>query len=83
MSPVHDAYSKKVSQFALTLCIVININSIVHGLLPASHHWAKARLATQASIWIYVSEWETQQEGWSRTAVSPKFVSLYSHINKH
>ena len=35
-----------------------------------------AKLATESSNWIHVSEWETQQEGWSRTAVSLKFVKV-------
>lgn len=44
------------------------------GLLLAAHRCAMAKLATESSNWIHVSEWETQQEGWSRTAVSLKFV---------
>jgi nicotinamide mononucleotide adenylyltransferase len=31
------------------------------------------KLAVETSNWINVSEWETQQEGWSRTAESLQF----------
>jgi len=43
------------------------------GLLPAVHRCSMARLAVQSSNWIHISDWETKQEGWSRTAVSLNF----------
>lgn len=31
------------------------------------------KLAVQSSDWIHLSDWETKQEGWSRTAISLNF----------
>jgi hypothetical protein len=40
------------------------------GLLAASHRLAMCRAAVAGSSWITVSEWETQQSGWSRTVLT-------------
>lgn len=52
ISPVHDGYQKS-------------------SLIPAQHRLAMARLAvtreTEPEPWVRVSDWETKQEGWSRT----------------
>jgi len=37
------------------------------------------KLAVQSSDWIHFSDWETQQEGWSRTAVSLNFHKRALH----
>uniref|UniRef100_A0A1A9X1T8 Nicotinamide-nucleotide adenylyltransferase n=1 Tax=Glossina brevipalpis TaxID=37001 RepID=A0A1A9X1T8_9MUSC len=37
------------------------------GLAPAKHRCAMIKLALQSSSWIRLSDWETQQNGWSRT----------------
>jgi len=49
------------------------------GLLPAVHRIAMVKLAVQSSDWIHFSDWETQQEGWSRTAVSLNFHKRALH----
>ena len=37
-------------------------------LISCEHRLAMARLAvTRADSWVRVSDWETRQEGWSRT----------------
>jgi len=70
-----DYFCKKGHQ------VVGSIISPVHdlygkkGLLSGVHRCAMVRLALQSSDWIHVSDWETQQEGWSRTAVSLNFHS--------
>ncbi|XP_063541853.1 nicotinamide/nicotinic acid mononucleotide adenylyltransferase 1 [Cydia strobilella] len=50
-------------------------------LVAAHHRISMLKLALRSSSWIKVSEWETQQEGWTRTR-----VSLRHHqdtINQH
>lgn len=37
------------------------------GLVPQTHRLTMLKLALKSSDWIRLSEWETQQEGWSRT----------------
>ncbi|XP_013115948.1 nicotinamide/nicotinic acid mononucleotide adenylyltransferase 1 isoform X1 [Stomoxys calcitrans] len=37
------------------------------GLAPGKHRCAMVKLALQSSSWIRLSEWETMQDGWSRT----------------
>ncbi|XP_037805660.1 nicotinamide/nicotinic acid mononucleotide adenylyltransferase 3 isoform X4 [Lucilia sericata] len=37
------------------------------GLAPGKHRCSMVKLALQSSTWIRLSEWETQQDGWSRT----------------
>uniref|UniRef100_A0A1B0FG72 Nicotinamide-nucleotide adenylyltransferase n=1 Tax=Glossina morsitans morsitans TaxID=37546 RepID=A0A1B0FG72_GLOMM len=37
------------------------------GLAAAKHRCAMIKLALQSSSWIRLSDWETQQDGWSRT----------------
>ncbi|XP_073816281.1 nicotinamide mononucleotide adenylyltransferase isoform X1 [Musca autumnalis] len=37
------------------------------GLAPGKHRCAMVKLALQSSSWIRLSEWETLQDGWSRT----------------
>lgn len=37
------------------------------GLAPAKHRCGMVKLALQTSSWIRLSEWETLQDGWSRT----------------
>ncbi|XP_073963622.1 nicotinamide mononucleotide adenylyltransferase isoform X2 [Choristoneura fumiferana] len=39
-------------------------------LVAAHHRIAMLKLALRTSAWIKVSEWETQQAGWTRTKVS-------------
>ncbi|XP_048001569.1 nicotinamide/nicotinic acid mononucleotide adenylyltransferase 1 isoform X4 [Leguminivora glycinivorella] len=50
-------------------------------LVAAHHRISMLKLALRSSAWIKVSEWETQQEGWTRTR-----LSLQHHqdtINQH
>lgn len=37
------------------------------GLIPQTHRISMLKLALQTSNWIRISEWETQQEDWTRT----------------
>ncbi|XP_045506685.1 nicotinamide/nicotinic acid mononucleotide adenylyltransferase 1 isoform X4 [Colias croceus] len=39
-------------------------------LVAASHRVAMLKLALRSSAWVKVSEWETQQAGWTRTRAS-------------
>ncbi|XP_046448466.1 nicotinamide/nicotinic acid mononucleotide adenylyltransferase 1-like [Daphnia pulex] len=43
------------------------------GLVTAEHRCSMLKLAVETSNWVNISEWETQQEGWTRTAESLKF----------
>ncbi|KZS16725.1 Nicotinamide-nucleotide adenylyltransferase [Daphnia magna] len=43
------------------------------GLVSASQRCSMVKLAIETSNWINISEWETQQEGWSRTAETLRF----------
>lgn len=40
------------------------------------------KLAIETSNWINISEWETQQEGWSRTAETLRFHKVNQVKNK-
>ncbi|XP_045513566.1 nicotinamide/nicotinic acid mononucleotide adenylyltransferase 3 isoform X1 [Pieris brassicae] len=42
-------------------------------LVAANHRIAMLRLALRSSSWIKVSEWETQQSGWTRTRASMQY----------
>ncbi|XP_023935492.1 nicotinamide/nicotinic acid mononucleotide adenylyltransferase 3 isoform X2 [Bicyclus anynana] len=42
-------------------------------LVAAQHRIAMLKLALRSSGWIKVSEWETQQSGWTRTKVSMQY----------
>ncbi|XP_063896200.1 nicotinamide/nicotinic acid mononucleotide adenylyltransferase 1 isoform X1 [Helicoverpa armigera] len=61
----------------------LNLGSVVGGLVcpvhdaygkkdlvPAHHRIAMLKLALRSSSWIKISEWETQQSGWTRTRVT-------------
>ncbi|EFX64104.1 hypothetical protein DAPPUDRAFT_66468 [Daphnia pulex] len=43
------------------------------GLVSAEHRCSMLKLAVETSNWVNISDWETQQEGWTRTAESLKF----------
>lgn len=47
------------------------------GLVSQTHRLAMLRLALQTSSWIRISEWETQQEGWTRTRPTLKYHQNY------
>ena len=51
-------------------------------LISCEHRLAMARLAvTRADSWVRVSDWETRQEGWSRTrSVKIRPVAVRDHI---
>ncbi|XP_063834614.1 nicotinamide/nicotinic acid mononucleotide adenylyltransferase 1 [Ostrinia nubilalis] len=42
-------------------------------LVAAQHRIAMLKLALRSSSWIKVSEWETQQSGWTRTRLSMQY----------
>ncbi|XP_038219727.1 nicotinamide/nicotinic acid mononucleotide adenylyltransferase 1 [Zerene cesonia] len=42
-------------------------------LVAASHRVAMLKLALRSSGWVKVSEWETQQTGWTRTRASMQY----------
>ncbi|KAI5641035.1 cytidylyltransferase-like domain-containing protein [Phthorimaea operculella] len=42
-------------------------------LVAAHHRIAMLKLALRSSQWIKVSEWETQQTGWTRTKISMQY----------
>jgi nicotinamide mononucleotide adenylyltransferase len=46
-------------------------------LIPAQHRLEMARRAAQESGWLQVSDWETVQEGWTRTR---KVLDSYSSL---
>ncbi|XP_050675062.1 nicotinamide/nicotinic acid mononucleotide adenylyltransferase 1 isoform X2 [Leptidea sinapis] len=50
-------------------------------LVPAPHRIEMLKLSLKSSSWVKVSEWETQQAGWSRTRVSLQYHQ--DTINKH
>ncbi|XP_049880813.1 nicotinamide/nicotinic acid mononucleotide adenylyltransferase 1 isoform X2 [Pectinophora gossypiella] len=50
-------------------------------LVAAHHRIAMLKLALRSSQWIKVSEWETQQGGWTRTRVSMQYHQ--DTINSH
>lgn len=47
------------------------------GLIPQTHRLAMVKLALKTSDWIRVSDWETQQEGWTRTKNTLQFHQNY------
>ncbi|KAL4710039.1 hypothetical protein ACJJTC_011624 [Scirpophaga incertulas] len=52
--------------------------------LVASHHRiSMLKLALRSSSWIKVSEWETQQSGWTRTRISMQYhqETINSHMS--
>ncbi|XP_050553931.1 nicotinamide/nicotinic acid mononucleotide adenylyltransferase 1 isoform X1 [Spodoptera frugiperda] len=64
----------------------LNLGSVVGGLVcpvhdaygkkdlvPAHHRISMLKLALRSSSWIKISEWETQQSGWTRTRVSLQY----------
>ncbi|XP_068625644.1 nicotinamide/nicotinic acid mononucleotide adenylyltransferase 1 [Battus philenor] len=67
--------------------IVGGIASPVHDaygkkdLVAAQHRISMLQLAVRSSGWIKVSEWETQQSGWTRTKVSLQYHQ--DAINSH
>lgn len=64
--------------------VVAGVMSPVHdaygkkGLVAAEHRCEMARRAASTSDWIHVSDWESRQDGWSRTAVSLRHHSVSS-----
>ncbi|KAL0811541.1 hypothetical protein ABMA28_009927 [Loxostege sticticalis] len=52
-------------------------------LVAAQHRIAMLKLALRSSAWVKVSEWETQQSGWTRTRVSMQYHqdTLNAYIN--
>lgn len=43
------------------------------GLLPATHRLAMTKIALQSSDWIRLSDWECQQDGWTRTRMTLQY----------
>ncbi|XP_059045555.1 nicotinamide/nicotinic acid mononucleotide adenylyltransferase 1 [Achroia grisella] len=50
-------------------------------LVAAQHRIAMLKLALRSSSWIKISDWETQQNGWTRTRVSLQYHQ--DTINRH
>lgn len=46
-------------------------------LIPITHRTAMLKLALQSSDWIKLSDWESRQEGWTKTRV----VLNYHQVN--
>lgn len=81
ISPVHDLYGKKVFAIAAVtsnLKVTSRTCFCTQGLIPSVHRCCMVKLAVESSPWIHLSEWETQQEGWSRTASSLHFHQVAS-----
>lgn len=63
--------------------VVGGIASPVHdayakkGLVSATHRCLMVKLALHTSDWIKLSDWEVQQEGWSRTKVTLQYHQNY------
>lgn len=47
------------------------------GLMSQTHRFSMLKIATQSSDWIRISEWEMQQEGWSRTKQTMQYHQNY------
>jgi nicotinamide mononucleotide adenylyltransferase len=47
------------------------------GLVSQTHRLGMLKLALQTSSWIRVSDWETQQEGWTRTRNTLQYHQNY------
>ncbi|XP_055636860.1 nicotinamide/nicotinic acid mononucleotide adenylyltransferase 3 isoform X2 [Toxorhynchites rutilus septentrionalis] len=47
------------------------------GLISATHRCNMLKIALQTSDWIRLSEWETQQEEWTRTRLSLQYHQNY------
>lgn len=47
------------------------------GLVSQTHRLAMLKHALQTSSWIRISEWETQQEGWTRTKNTLQYHQNY------
>jgi nicotinamide mononucleotide adenylyltransferase len=47
------------------------------GLVSQTHRHSMLKIATKSSDWIRISEWEMQQEGWSRTRMTLQFHQNY------
>lgn len=47
------------------------------GLVSQTHRHAMLKIAIKTSDWIRISEWEMQQEGWSRTRQTLQFHQNY------
>lgn len=54
-----------------------------NGLVSSTHRSNMIRLGLQSSDWIRLSDWETRQEGWTRTRVSLQYHQNYinSYLN--
>lgn len=54
-----------------------------NGLVSSSHRCNMIRLGLQTSDWIRLSDWETRQDGWTRTRMSLQYHQNYinSYIN--
>uniref|UniRef100_A0A1B0CMR5 Nicotinamide-nucleotide adenylyltransferase n=1 Tax=Lutzomyia longipalpis TaxID=7200 RepID=A0A1B0CMR5_LUTLO len=66
-----------------TADVVAGVVSPVHdsygkkGLVAAKHRTSMLKLALKTSDWIRVSEWETLQDGWTRTRVTLQYHQNY------
>uniref|UniRef100_U5ETA0 Nicotinamide-nucleotide adenylyltransferase n=1 Tax=Corethrella appendiculata TaxID=1370023 RepID=U5ETA0_9DIPT len=47
------------------------------GLISATHRCTMIKIALQTSDWIRLSDWETQQDGWTRTRQSLQYHQNY------
>ncbi|XP_055540686.1 nicotinamide/nicotinic acid mononucleotide adenylyltransferase 3 isoform X2 [Wyeomyia smithii] len=52
------------------------------GLVSATHRCAMLRLSLQSSDWIRLSDWEIQQEEWTRTRLTLQYHQDSSNINE-
>lgn len=47
------------------------------GLLTSTHRLAMTKIALQSSDWIRLSDWECQQDGWTRTRMTLQYHQNY------
>ena len=54
-----------------------------NGLVSAKHRLSMSKIALQTSDWIRLSDWETQQEQWTRTRLTLQYhqVRFITAIN--
>lgn len=46
-------------------------------LVSAEHRCTMLRLALKSSDWIKLSEWEVNQEGWTKTRMTLKYYQVF------
>lgn len=79
LSPVSDAYGKKVTPEQLPL-LYCNAH-LSQDLAPAPHRVAMCELGTRDSDWIMTDSWESQQKEYQRTVVV--LEHFHHQLNEH